>query len=337
MTATLTDRYVSTVVRRVPDKERSDIERELRAAIGDDADARVARGQTPDEAEYAALSDLGNPARLAARYARRAVALIGPDLYPDYKQALRGVSLAVLPPVYAVLAIVHHARGENIWVTLFRPIGNTVTVALYLAVGVTVLFAAVDRAVSAASGTAAGTGWTPDRLAPVQVRREASRRDLIGLVGKAALVIALLLVQRWVSPVTGGSGAAVPVIDPALWGGWIPYFMTLIALAVVLRAVEVRLRRWSPVTSVIDTALTLAGALPLAWLFWEARVLNHAIPGSGGAVSGGALTTHGSWISWAGVLFAAVVVVARLTDIWRGRRPADGRPMRARKPAAPAL
>ncbi|WP_405914049.1 permease prefix domain 1-containing protein [Streptomyces sp. NBC_00963] len=318
MTATLTDRYVISVARRVPDKERSDIERELRAAIGDDIDARVDRGQAPDEAEFAALSDLGNPARLAARYVHRPVALIGPDLYPEYRQALRGVALAVLPAVYVVLAIVFRARGENVWVTLFRPLGDTVNVAVYLFVCVTVLFAAVDRAVGAKSGTAADTGWTPDRLAPVQVRRETVRRDLIGLVGKAALVIGLLLVQRWVSPVSDAAGKAVPVINPALWGGWIPWFMTLVVLAVVLRAVEVRLRRWSPVTAVIGTALTLAGAVPLAWLFWQARVLNHELPGTNGE-----FTTHGSWISWVGVLFAALVVVARLTDIWRGRRPAD--------------
>lgn len=319
MTATLTDRYVMTVARGVPEKQRSDIERELRASIGDDIDARVDRGQTPDEAEYAALSDLGNPARLASRYTHGPVALIGPDFYPSYRHALRGLAVTVLPAVYAVLAIVCRARGGSVWVTLFRPLGDTVTVALWLAVCVTVLFAAVDRAVTAKSGTeGVRTGWTPDLLAPVQTRRETGRRDVIGVGGKAALVIALLLVQRWVSPVHDGSGAAVPVIDPALWDGWIPFFLTLIVLAVVLRAVEARLRRWSPVTSAIDTALTLAGALPLAWLFWQARVLNHALPGAGGA-----LTTHGSWISWAGVLFAAVVVLARLTDIWHGRRPAD--------------
>lgn len=158
MTTTLTDRYVAAVMRQVPDRQRADIERELRAAIGDDTDARTERGATPQDAEYAALRELGDPARLAARYAHRQVALIGPDCFPAYVRALRGVCLGVLPIVYGVLALVDVAHGENVWVTIFRPLGTTFTVAMYLAVGVTVLFGAVDRAVAGRGGSTAGGG-----------------------------------------------------------------------------------------------------------------------------------------------------------------------------------
>ncbi|WP_052489130.1 permease prefix domain 1-containing protein [Streptomyces sp. 150FB] len=317
MTATLTDRYLTAVTRRVPDKQRRDIERELRAAIGDSTDARVEGGQSPEEAEYAALSELGNPARLASRYATRPLALIGPDLYPDCVRALRGLAMTVLPLVYVVLALVQYASGANVAEAVFSPLGSTMTVAMYLAVGVIVLFSVVDRAVASRPGSSADSGgWTPDLLPRPEVRRPAGWSDVASVGVKAAFVIALLVVERWVSPVTDTAGSPVPVIDPALWHGWIPYFMAVIVLAVVLQVVNVRLRRWSRGTAVIGTVLTLAGSLPLAWLAWQARVINPAIPHVTGS-----LTTPGSWLSWLVILFPVLVTVARLNDIWRGGRP----------------
>lgn len=91
---------VAATVRRVSGKHRREIERELRAAIADDIDARVALGETPGQAEYAALSDLGDPARLATRYADRATVLVGPETYPSYVRALRALCATVLPIVY---------------------------------------------------------------------------------------------------------------------------------------------------------------------------------------------------------------------------------------------
>ncbi|MGQ4516891.1 permease prefix domain 1-containing protein [Streptomyces sp. DW26H14] len=315
-THTLTDRYVAAVTRRVPEKQRADIERELRAEIGDDADARAERGATPEEAEYAALAELGAPARLAARYAHRSPALVGPESFPDYVRALRGLCLTVLPVVYVVLALVDVAHGENVWVTVFRPLGTTLTVAMYLAVGVTALFAAVDRTVAGVrEGGGAGDAWTPDQLPLIEVRGTVPGwSDVIGTGAKTALVIALLVAERWISPVGDAAGRPVPVIAPALWHGWVPYFLCLAVLGVVLQAVNARIGRWSPVNAVLGTVLTLAGAAPLAGLFWQARVFNHAL--SHGA---GALAAQGSWVSWLGILFAALVTVARLTEAWRGR------------------
>lgn len=43
----LTDRYVWATVRSLPEKQRSDIERELRTSIADAVDAKTDAGQRP--------------------------------------------------------------------------------------------------------------------------------------------------------------------------------------------------------------------------------------------------------------------------------------------------
>ncbi|MFD0597537.1 permease prefix domain 1-containing protein [Catellatospora coxensis] len=68
---TLTDRYVDATLRRLPGRQRADIEKELRTAIADAVDDRVEAGDEPAAAEIEVLTGLGDPARLAAGYADR--------------------------------------------------------------------------------------------------------------------------------------------------------------------------------------------------------------------------------------------------------------------------
>lgn len=73
-------------------------------------------------------------------------ALIGQRVYPSWARATRLVCATVLPVVFVVLVIVYAMRQHNVWITIFRPIGITLTVAMYLLVAVTALYVAVDRA-----------------------------------------------------------------------------------------------------------------------------------------------------------------------------------------------
>ncbi len=50
-TTTLTDRYVDAILRRLPERQRPDIEKELRASIADAVDDRLEAGTDPAEAE----------------------------------------------------------------------------------------------------------------------------------------------------------------------------------------------------------------------------------------------------------------------------------------------
>ncbi|MGD3109559.1 hypothetical protein [Streptomyces sp. YGL11-2] len=319
MTATLTDRYVAATVRRVPDRQRREIERELRAVIADDIDARVEHGEGPGGAERAALTALGDPRLLAGRYAHHGVGLIGPDTYPGYRHALRSVAWSVLPTVYVVLALVHRAHGENAWAALLRPLGGTVNAAMYLAVCVTIPFVIADRVRRARPEADRSAGpWTPDQLPTADEPRPATTRDLVGTIVKGAALMAALFAQRVVSPVTTAGGAHVPIVNPALWHFWIPYFLTVLALTVAIDAVALRLRTGHPFTAVAHAVLTVAGTLPLGWLFWQAQVLNPALAGSAGAPT--PLAAPGSWIAWLAALVLALATAGTLAQTLRAVR-----------------
>ena len=68
-TDTLTDRYVWAVLKGLPEAKRTDIDRELRASIADDVDARVESGEDAAAAEHAVLLELGEPSPPGTRVA----------------------------------------------------------------------------------------------------------------------------------------------------------------------------------------------------------------------------------------------------------------------------
>jgi hypothetical protein len=77
--STLTNRYVWGVLRAVPERQRADLEPEIRVLVADAVEARAASAQGDAAAvERAALTELGDPEILAARYTDRSLHLIGP-------------------------------------------------------------------------------------------------------------------------------------------------------------------------------------------------------------------------------------------------------------------
>ncbi|HEX3781165.1 MAG TPA: permease prefix domain 1-containing protein [Pseudonocardiaceae bacterium] len=312
MSTTLTDRYIAVTLHRVPGKQRPEIERELRAAIADDVDARVELGEAPSAAEYAAVKELGNPSLLATRYSGRSGALIGPQVYPSYIGTLRTLCWLVLPILAVVLITAARASGANAWASIFPPLGSVLTVAMYIVVVVTVLFAAVDRAGATATAARGADAWTPELLPEPAAPQPTSVGETIAKAVVGAAIIAALFVQRSVSAVHDGSGAAVPILTPALWHFWLPYFIALIVLAVAHVVVKLWLGRQTRMTAIVDVVIMYAGAIPLAVLFWQARLVNPAL-----ANTPSTLGAPASWISWLAVLIIALVTSGRLVLLWQ--------------------
>ncbi len=100
--SSLIERYVYDVVRRLPEKDRDEVRRELTANIYD---------MLPDDASEeeirAVLYELGKPSKLAEQYRLNPRYLISPAMYDYYIRALR----IVLPIVGVVLLIVGMALG----------------------------------------------------------------------------------------------------------------------------------------------------------------------------------------------------------------------------------
>jgi uncharacterized membrane protein len=62
------ERYIYAVTKKLPEKQRGDIEKELRSLIGDMLADRVGENEASSDDMEAVLIELGNPNELADQY-----------------------------------------------------------------------------------------------------------------------------------------------------------------------------------------------------------------------------------------------------------------------------
>ena len=98
----LIERYVYDVTRRLPEKDREDVKKELRANIYD-----MLPENANDEAVKKVLYELGSPASLAEQYRSHPRYLISPAFFDEYVRALKWV----LPLVGVLVMLVGFAVG----------------------------------------------------------------------------------------------------------------------------------------------------------------------------------------------------------------------------------
>ena len=253
MSATLTDRYIAATLRGVPAEAHDDVRNELTGSIADAVEARIEQGESPDEAERAALNELGDPAVLAAGLADRRLQLIGPRHYLTWLRLLR-LLLAIVPASVAVLVALGYAiSGADVGDIIAEGIVSGITAGLHVCVWTTLAFAVMDRL-----GAAGSPRWNVDRLP----ENRSTGRGLADLIAVAILmpVAAFAFVWDRYFGFIFLHGEAYPIWNPALWPWWMAAVFVLFAMAIVVQAVVFVRGRWTTRIAIVNTALQVMGA-----------------------------------------------------------------------------
>lgn len=272
--ATLTERYIAVVSRGVPEAQRADVERELAAAIADIVDSRVEAGEEPVRAERSALSEFGDPMRLAADYAGRPLHLIGPAFYPDYLRLLRLLFSIVLPLVMVAVALGTLAAGGDAGETASNTVLTGLNTAGQIFFWTTVSFALIERGSGGAARPPAP--WNPDRLPEAPPSGPARLGDTIVSILLGAGMAGFIVWQQFRSPFTDADGGPVALFDPALWSFWLPYFVAVLLAGIALEAIRYRAGGWSWPLFAVNAVLDIAFAVPAVWLLLSGSLLNPA-------------------------------------------------------------
>ncbi len=278
MTSTLTDRYVVTLTRLLPARQRKDIERELRASIADAVDERLTGGEPQHNAERDVLADLGDPVLLAAQYTDRPTALIGPRYYGDYRRIM-AVLATVAPGVAVVVVVGQVLYAVPLGVALLTGLAAGLAVAVIAAFWLTLIFAILERLPRRRGD------WQPSSLRPTD--------DTVGgTIGGLAFVLAigaLLVLSPQFTSVVDATGTPITILAPGLWPDWAPVIVGILVLAVVFGIVT-EYFGWSIPLAITNTIVVLAGfGLFLWWAthdlllnpaFFEAIGWDPAVPGT---------------------------------------------------------
>lgn len=308
----LTDRYVQATLRRLPARQRTDIERELRASIADAVDDRVEAGGDAGAAEVAALTHLGDPARLAAGYADRPLQLIGPAVFLDYTRMLTTLLVSVVPVVAAVVAFLR-AVDEAPWLTVLGDsLGAAVTTAVHIAVWTTVLYAMIER--TPAWRRTSDRPWTPDAL-PAPPSRRARWGELTAESVVLVLVTTFILLSPVVSTQHDAAGDPIGVLSPWLWDTGFVWAFIALAVASLGASFARYYLSWSLPVAVAGSLVTIAAAAAMSWAAATDHLLNPAFVAAADWPAGA-----GTWITAGVVALAGWTLLQTIVDAFAHAR-----------------
>ena len=253
--STIVDRYVAAVGNRLPEKTRRDVQEELRAIIADIMESEYGH-LGADEAAAKAVESLGDPVKLAREYAPRPRYLIGPDLYDDYRRLLV-MLVAIVAPIVLVVGILARVLDPQGFTAgdVGTAIGSAIQAAVWVCFWVTVIFAILEWN-GVRSRPAADRPWTVQDLhAEVPVRQVKLSEVVVSTVF-TLVFIALLVAQHFRSVFSDDEGP-IPLLDPALWNGWLPALLVLMVAGI---AVDTLIYRRGRHTLELTIASTVADA-----------------------------------------------------------------------------
>ncbi|MEW5941485.1 MAG: hypothetical protein AB1750_17605 [Chloroflexota bacterium] len=147
----LIDRYVREIGRRLPQKSRADIEKEIRSALEDMLEDRSKKeGKAVDEAmTVQVLKEYGNPETVAASYLPEQY-LIGPQLFPIFWLVTKIVfavltTLTVVAMGFALFGGEAPSTPAEFWGDLFKLLGQYFNGMMVALGNVVLVFALIQR------------------------------------------------------------------------------------------------------------------------------------------------------------------------------------------------
>ncbi|TLS49213.1 hypothetical protein FE782_26660 [Paenibacillus antri] len=323
------DRYAFAVTQRLPERQRKEIDKELRGLIEDMLEERFASDRSERDERAAVeevLMELGDPAALAEKYRGRPRYVIAPELTDAYIAVLKvvGASIGiVLMVVFAIRAVID---PMNILDYFVDAIVSVFTFAIPHGFGwVTAIFIALSFV--GADGKAwelrsHKEPWTPLQLPEVpDSKRRIPKSDPIAGIAFTVFITALVVffpnVFGVVIPSGEGGRAIVPFLSeagirPYAWG-----FLAIAAATVSLSAWKLRQRRWTPPLAWAYIALQSLSAVFVVFAFTDPSVYNPSFVDE--LVQAGFFPIDGEgfrlWSRYAAKWIAPVVALFLLLDI----------------------
>lgn len=262
------DLYIAEIGKHLPEKNRLDLQREIRSLLEDALDdASQTQGRPVDEAmTIEVLKKFGEPEKVAASYSPPRY-LIGPRLLPTYWLVLR-IVLAVVLVVSAIGVGLGLGQGIDPNQSLLEAILEAVAGmlgSLVAAFGnVTLIFALLERFVPE-SEWAKAKAWDPRQM---KAEPDPEKVKLVEpILGAFFIAIALLLLNVYADRIgifsfVNGRWETAPILAPEFFK-YVPYMNILLIADLVRNAVLLQQGRWSTALRLFVIASSL-GSIALA-------------------------------------------------------------------------
>lgn len=249
----LIDRYIAQVGRYLPQKSRTDIEKEIRSTLEDMLEDRSAESGKPvdDELVVQILKEFGHPLKVALSYMPQR-SLIGPQLYPYFIMVMKFTLLIVLAIALVRMSIGIVQAGASIDAIVhsivegFLSLGGTAISSLG---NVVLVFGILEWALPNVKEIP--LEWDPRSLPDETPKPEhLNMRDV---VSRIVFTLAAILIFNFYPQILGmgfikqGQWIFIPLLSENFFR-YMPWFNLLWGVEVIHGIILLRQGRWQPAT-----------------------------------------------------------------------------------------
>ncbi len=248
----LINRYVYDVTRRLPERQRGEIDKELRGLIADMLHERYGTGEPAKPHIEVVLLELGDPALLADNYRGSRRYLIGPVYFDKYLSLLRIVMGAVFLGISVALAVSFvFSPPQSLMSALTKYISSVVSAMLQVFAWVTGGFALAEYHYGGSSQPSdTTTEWTTAELPDLPTKKgRIPPHDPLINIGFNVLFMALLnFAPEVLSSFSFSDGQlshAVSLFQLDVLRRVLPVINVLFALSIIRGIVQLYYGRWT--------------------------------------------------------------------------------------------
>ncbi len=274
----LIDRYVREIGRRLPQKSRADIEKEIRSALEDMLEDRSKQESraVDEEMIVQVLKEYGKPAKVAASYLPERY-LVGPQLFPVFWMVLRIVFavLSVLALVGLGINLSHTDLSagkviETLIESLVQYLGGMMT-----AFGnIVLVFAVIQWFAPGLKFDDKEEKWNPRDLPEVE---EGDQVSVAGSIAEIVFTVVGLVIFNFYPEIIGFYSSAdqgsafLPILTQAFFN-YLPWMNLLWGLQIGLNVMILQQMRWQTSARWFSIVIK-AGEMALAYVMLKGPAL----------------------------------------------------------------
>jgi len=264
----LIERYVYAVTKHMPDDQRQEVAKELRANIEDMLEDKGSRSEKHIKQ---VLIELGDPDVLAATYRGSKQYVVGPEYYPVYVRTLRLVAAIGLPLAFALNAIARVVQdGFSVGALIGTSVATLITVTAHIVFWTTLVFVIIER--TKTSRQQAFGEWTPDSLPELLAKQHIPTSEVItDFVGYGFIALLPYISGQFLG--YKENGAFVETLNPALWD-WAPFITAIGVLGLIKAGLKLYTKNWTMRLASFNVLVNAAAIAGLLLLYANTDIIN---------------------------------------------------------------
>ncbi|MGM9985943.1 MAG: hypothetical protein ACI35O_01825 [Bacillaceae bacterium] len=316
----LIERYVYAVVSKLPEKGRTEIEKEIKALIYDMMDS-YGEEMSEEEKINKVLKELGDPESLADNYRDKKRYLIGPTYFTKYIYVLKIVSWAVFFGVTVATVVglifdqpisVGAIIGEYM-ATLFSGI-------IQGAAWVTGVFAVIEyTGTDIKELTGDKKGWDPTKLPEIPNKKTYIKpsESIFGIIFTTIFFIILYFVPQYIAMyrITSGERMITPVFNLETLSTLKLLIISMFVAGISRELVKLIFGKWTVQSAIIYATLSVLSAMLLIVFVLNPTIWNDDFLTQLSTIFKGEIPFRESW-DYVINGFVFVVAVVTIIDIF---------------------